>query len=276
MTSAPHRWLGAGLLILGAGLAANSVLGPLVAGVVEYPLSRSLLNQTLGLEAVSLVLVAPVSVAAGVLVLRGHRAGPVLALAPALYAAYMLVQYVVGPDYLRFPGVLPFHLCLFVLAELVAAGAWAASGTGALPGTSRGRERALGVVLLVVAAFVTMRYLPGLAGSASGDPIPSDAREQPAMYWSILLMDMGVVVPATVAAGVSLLRGGAAWSRKAAHAVVGWFALVGTAVAAMGVAMLLDGDPNASGAAVAVFGMAAMAFVGLALWAYGPLFGLRA
>lgn len=262
--------LGFGLVVLGCALATNSLLGPLAAGVVEYPLSRSLLNQTLGLEAVSLVLVAPTALAAGLLVLRGHPAGPVIGLAPALYTAYMFVQYVVGPDYLRHPGVLTFHLGLFILSEIVAVRAWVASDSAGLPEPRR-RQRTVGILLLLLAAFVLLRYVPGIVGSFSGEPIPADAREDPAMYWSILLMDVGIVIPAAVAAGGALIRTGAPWAWKAAYAIVGWFALVGTSVAAMGVAMILDGDPNASSATVALFGAMAVLSLALAFWVYRPL-----
>ncbi|MDD9205726.1 hypothetical protein PU560_04495 [Georgenia sp. 10Sc9-8] len=65
---------------------------------MTYPFTETVLNETLGLEAVTLVLVAPLAVVTGAMTLRGHRAGPLLALGPAAYAAYMLVQYVVGPQ----------------------------------------------------------------------------------------------------------------------------------------------------------------------------------
>ena len=45
--------LGAGLIALGAGLAVNSLHGPFVFGIVDYPLSETLRNQTIGLDAVS-------------------------------------------------------------------------------------------------------------------------------------------------------------------------------------------------------------------------------
>jgi hypothetical protein len=73
----------------------------------------------IGLDAVSLVVVAPPSVVAGVLVLRSHAAGPPVALAVGAYTAYMLVQYIRGPDYLGLPGdsrvLYPLYLALFTL-----------------------------------------------------------------------------------------------------------------------------------------------------------------
>jgi hypothetical protein len=45
------RAIGWGLLALAAGLAANSLLGPLVFGVVHYRYGPSMTNQGIGLDA---------------------------------------------------------------------------------------------------------------------------------------------------------------------------------------------------------------------------------
>ena len=75
------------LVALAAGLALNSVLGPLVLDVIDYRLSVSLHNQLIGLDVVSLVLVAPLCAAAAVLALRGQIAGAVIALGPVTFTA---------------------------------------------------------------------------------------------------------------------------------------------------------------------------------------------
>lgn len=94
--------------MLGVGLITNSLLGPFVADAIHYPLSESVLNQTVGLEAVSLFLAAPLCVLAGVLAINGRATGPILAFGPA-YTAYMFLQYVVGPENRSYPSVLPLH-----------------------------------------------------------------------------------------------------------------------------------------------------------------------
>lgn len=99
-----RRWLGAALGALGAGVATVAVLGPLVLGVIEHGTSDTTLNQLLGMDAAGLLLVAPFSVAVGVLEWRRDPAAPVLALAPAAYAVYTFAQVVVGQEYLRLPG----------------------------------------------------------------------------------------------------------------------------------------------------------------------------
>jgi hypothetical protein len=87
--AAGRSWLGAALLALGAGVAALSLLGPLMSAVIDYRITDLVLSQLVGLDAVSLALVAPLAALAGVLTLRGHALGPVLALGPATYVAYL-------------------------------------------------------------------------------------------------------------------------------------------------------------------------------------------
>ncbi|RQG94749.1 hypothetical protein EA472_22205 [Natrarchaeobius oligotrophus] len=82
------------------------------------------MNQTLGLEAVSLLVVSPLSVLAAVLVLRGNQTGPIAAIPPAAYAAYMFVQYIIGPQYVEYPRVIPFHLAMFVLSGILLVYSW--------------------------------------------------------------------------------------------------------------------------------------------------------
>ena len=112
--------LAGSLLLLAAGLLLNTVLGPLVLDAIDYPLSQTIENQLVGLELVTVYVVAPVCVAAAVLAARGHPAGAPLAIGPAAYTAYMFAQYVVGPGYDAYtPGVL-LHLALFVLGLVLA------------------------------------------------------------------------------------------------------------------------------------------------------------
>jgi hypothetical protein len=101
------RPLALAVLALGAGLALNTVLGPLLTDTIRYPFSETLRNQTIGLEAVTLLLVTPLCIVSAALIWRGRSAGPVLAFGPAAYAAYMMLQYLVGPGYLYYPHVLP-------------------------------------------------------------------------------------------------------------------------------------------------------------------------
>ena len=116
-------WLALGLLILGAGAASIALLGPLVGDVIRYHVSEGAVNQVVGGDVAGLLLVAPVSVLAGILIWRGHLAGPVLALGPAVYALYRYSQLALGGDFVRYPGnnerFFPLYLGLFVLAGAI-------------------------------------------------------------------------------------------------------------------------------------------------------------
>lgn len=265
-----HRWLGIGLIALGAGLAANSLLGPLIADVIRYPLSETLLSQTMGLDAVSLILVAPVSIAAGILALRGHVAGPVLGFGPAAYTWYMFLQYVVGPEYAYYPGALPLHLGLFALSGAVGIAAWSAIRADLLPEASRRTDRLRGLILLGLAAFLAFRYVPMLLDAAGGKGLTAEAREGLTMFWSILLLDLGIVLPATVATAVGVLVG-AAWGSKALHSLVGWWAFVPASVAAMAIVMVVNDDPHAAVGQTVVFVAGAILFAVFAVRVYWPL-----
>jgi hypothetical protein len=53
-SDASYGWLGFGVVALGVGLAMLALLGPLVFSVIDYRVSETLRNQTIGLDAVSL------------------------------------------------------------------------------------------------------------------------------------------------------------------------------------------------------------------------------
>lgn len=266
-----------GLLGCLAGvLAANSLLGPLAFEVIEYHYSESLINQGIGLDAVALFVAVPVALVAAVLVRRGHRAGPVLALVPATFAAYMAPQYAIGPDYLGLPGnnerFFAFHLALFVLGVGTAIVAWQTIDRSGLEprDPSSDRRRAWVLIGLIVFVFVG-RWLAGLVELVQGDPSSVDYRENPTAYLLIGFLDLGVVVPAAVVAAVGL-RLHRDWARVLAYTVIGWFSLVPAAVAAMAVVMQVEGDPNASSGATALFCVAATVFTVGAAGLYRPMF----
>lgn len=272
-----HRGLALATALLGCGVAANALLGPLAFEVIEYRFSTTLINQGIGLDAVALFAVFPVALLAGALMWRARHAGLVLAFVPATFAAYMLPQYVIGPEYLTRPGnneqFFPFHLALFVLAMGVLLFAWNAVEDERLGPHSRPSDRMRAMTLFGVAGFILLgRWLPAMVELVQGSPSLAEFRENPTSFMLIGWLDLGVVAPAAVAAGVGLLRG-ARWARKAAYSVIAWFALVPASIAAMAITMELNGDPNANTNTMWVFTVAAVVFTAGAAWLLRPLFG---
>lgn len=271
---AGSRALGGMLVLLAVALVANTLLGPLVANVLDYPVAGTLLNQLLGLEVVTVLVVAPMAVCAAALLRSGHPAAPFLGFGAGTYSAYMFLQYVLGPSYTSYQPAAFWHLAVFSLGCAVAAWCWVVAVRRPLPAPDARRRRWYGVLLLGLAAFVVSRYLPALAGAVSAAPLPQEFAETPAFYWSIVLLDLGVAVPATVAAAAAMLRG-ARIATAAVYAVVAWYVLVPASVAGMGIAMLANGDPNASSEQTAMLSAVAVLFAGLAVWVYRPLLRRR-
>jgi len=268
-TVGTRRWNGAALWALGLGVAALSLLGPLLAGAIDYRISDEvIMSQLLGLDAVSLAIVAPLAAAAGTLALRDSPVWPLLAMGPALYVAYMVPQYVLGPDYVNRDGnneaFFPLFLALLVLALTIALSAWREMDLDRIE-TSGRAERLVARWLLPVAAFLVFsRYVPLLADTMSGAPTSAEYLAGPTFLWTITLLDLGFALPATVAAIVGFRRG-AGWARRALYSVVGWFSLVGLAVAAMAIAMYARDDPGSSLGSVVFMAVLGLGLTALAL-----------
>jgi hypothetical protein len=272
-TRAP-RSFGVLLLVLAAALVVNSVIGPLVLDLVHYPITESLRNQLIGLEVVTVVLVVPWCLYARGRALRGEPGSALLAFAPAAYTAYMFVQYVLGPEYAEHRAVTLFHLALVTLSGGLTLWSWSLSRTTTLPSRSHRAERVYGAVMLGLALFVVLRYAGAVAGSFGSTAIPAEFAAARTFYWSIYLLDLGVVVPATVVGAVALLRG-RQLGRRALYAVTGWFALVPPSVAAMAAVMLVNDDPNASAATVVVLTVASLLFGAFAVLVFRRLLASR-
>lgn len=255
----PPRSFGVLLLVLAGALLANSAAGPLGADAVDYPFSGTLRNQLIGLEVVTVALVVPWCAVAGVRALRGAQDAAVLAFAPSAYTAYMFVQYVLGPEYGDYRAIVLLHLALTTLSIGLTLWSWGLSRDVALPFLSRSSERRYAAVLAGLALFVLLRYVGAIAGSFDNAAIPEEFADARTFFWSVFLLDLGVVVPATAVGSVALLRGHDL-GRRALYATTGWFALVPPSVAAMAVTMLINDDPNASVATVVLLSVASVVF----------------
>ena len=158
----PRRLAGLGSIALGAGIAACAVLGPLGLEVIRFRTSEHLENQFVGGEVISLALVTPAAIAAGVLWLRGHRLAPAIALGPALYSVYTYTTAVVGQEYARYDGNVETFFPLY--AGLVAGGAalatyaWSRLGDDAVPAPPDGLRRATAAIFLALGGFFALAW----------------------------------------------------------------------------------------------------------------------
>lgn len=269
------QWgLAAGLAVVAVGLAAIALLGPLVSEIVDHRVTGTLRNQTLGLDAVSLLVVAPLALLAAVLVVRGHVLGRALALGIGAYASYMIAQYVLGPDYTGLPGnnerLFPLYLVVFAAGWMLAVAAWSTIDAGRLPRSQR-RDLLVGRLLLPALGFLAfVRYLPAVADAMSSTPEGAGYLAGPSFFWVIALLDLGLFLPLTVATCVGLVRN-VPWAQKLLYAVAGWFGLVGAAVAAMAIALYVNDDPTATAGGTVFMTALGLAFAALAVYVYLPL-----
>src|SRR5664279_2857021 len=271
-----NRLLGAGLLALAALIVVYAVLGPLILDVIHFRTSVSGLNQVRGGDLAAMVVVVPVCVAVGMLAWRGHRAAPVLALAPAFFAMYTYSQLILGNEYLRLPGNIerffPLLLVMFIVAAAVAIRGWALAKPEELPASSRRLARGSGITLVVIAAFVALGlHLPTLVDALGDHPSGAAYLGAPTLFWVVKFYDLGIVVPAALKVGVGLVRR-QGWARRPAYAILGAYVLIGWSVAGMGWSMLISGDPDAS--VMTVVAVTAIACTGavFAYFLYRPLF----
>lgn len=254
------------LFVLAGVLVVNTLLGPLGTETIRYPITGTLLNQTIGLEVVTVGLVAPLAVTAGLLALRGHRAAPFLGFGPAAYTAYMFVQYVLGPEYADYTHTILFHTAVFAFSAGVTGWAWILASQQEVPQLSGRRRRTYGVILLALAAFIISRYLTVVLGGA----MPAEFAQARTFFWSIFLLDLGVVVPTTLVAGIGMLHG-APRAHTALYSLLGWYALVPPSVAAMSATMVINDDPHAVAGQAVMFTVVALVVLGLAAWIFRPL-----
>lgn len=264
------------LIVLALGLAANSILGPLALDVIRYRWSETIDNQGIGLDAVALVIVVPLSLCSAWLVRRERPAGYALALGPSSFALYMLPQYVIGPEYMAMPGnnerFFALHYGLFIVAGAAFLLAWNGLRAADLPELTTGQRRAAAGFLLAFPLFLVFAvYLKSFADVLSDTPAGKEYVDNPTPFWVISFLDLAVAAPAAAVSGWALLRG-IPWAKKGLYALVGWFALVPPSVAAMGVVMVARDDPAASTGKAVAFVLFAVMFAAFAAWLYRPLF----
>jgi hypothetical protein len=274
LLAAPTRGLGAALILLGIGAAVVAVLGPLVLGLLDYHASPGAVGQIKGGDVAALLLVSPVSLAAGVLVLRRHVLGAALGLGPAAYGLYTWFMLATGGDPHRYEGNLatffPLLLVLFLLAGYVAVQAWRALSPLDLPPGDRRVDLVAGAFLLVVATFLVVGlHLPGLLALWRGEPT-AEYLADPGIFWVVKIMDLGLVVPLLVGVGLAMVRHSERVSLLR-YAVTGWAALLGSSVAGMAVVMQATGAPGASPVLTVAFSSFALVAVVMAVFVHQPL-----
>lgn len=243
-----------GLGLIGIGIAASSILGPLALNVIRLRTSESIENQFIGGEIVSLGLVAPVAIAAGVLWLRDHRLAPALALAPALYAVYTYASVVFAQEYTRFDGnaerFFPLYTALAGGGAAIAISAWSRLASRPVAVPSRRLRRTLGSILVGAGSLIALAWAQQIRLVVTGHPM-TEYLDGPSLFWFIKFADFGFVIPAMLATGAGLFRSNPT-AIRAAYGLSGFLTCLAGSVMGMGIAMALKADPASQPALLVV------------------------
>lgn len=249
-------------------VAAVALLGPLGFGVIQYRTSPSGIYQTIGLDAVNLLLIVPVLLLGGVLLLlRRDGAKYLLILAPVTLFSLAL-EAGVGQEWSLYPGNAERYVWLFIIEIIVAL----VLLVGTMPMFSgrdvprfgkKGLRVYIAFVTLLLVLFTVM-WLSELAEVATtGNTASGSYANAPVAFWMVRFMDLGVTIPLGFL-GMYLL-----WTRpERAYALVllffGFFVTMGTSVTAMGLVMVANHDPEAQPGAIVIFPLlTVMAWAGL-------------
>jgi hypothetical protein len=210
---------------------------------------------------------------AAVLAARRHPVAPLLALSVGVYALYTYMQVIIGQEYLRLPGnvekFFPLLLVVFLAAEAVIVLAWRLAPPTPRP-TPR-LERVGAMVLLLVAAFLVFgQHLRPILIAWRDPAALTEYASSPTPFWMVKLMDLGIIVPAAVVTAIGLLKG-AAWARRVMYVLFTGYTCLAISVAAMGLVMYVNRDPDSSLGLAGGFLVFALVFVSMTAMLYQPL-----
>lgn len=204
-------------VLLGLTVAANAVVGPSVLGVMRLHESPRMDTQLFGIAFVELVVV-------------------------------VAVQYVLAPDYARYPGNNE-HFFILYLAVVLLGTAIVLRSLGELRDADtlefpRSLGRSLGVLLVALNGVFAIAWLGSIGSVLTREPT-MEYLERPTAFSLIRLMHLGFLLPIGLIAGIGMFQRDPD-AIRAGYAIAGVETLILGAVAAMATWELARGDSGTS------------------------------
>jgi hypothetical protein len=246
----PFERISVALVAIAAGLVLIdlAVQGPLVRGVLAYKTAALINNQLLGQDAVNLVLMAPLLLAAGVLLLLRKPLARYLLIATPLFLIYYALSYTIGWEWSSplYTGNSERYFFLFLFI-LIAALVFLLYALAVFPKNVESRFKKAGLAVytsvfaLFLLVFAGMWIKEVLEVAATGTTRAYDIA--PTAFWMVRVFDLGFSIPLGLI-GLYLL-----WARpNKAFPVIclfyGFFFTQIIAVLAMGWTMFFKKDPT--------------------------------
>jgi hypothetical protein len=235
-------------LAAGMVLIYLAVQGPLVRGVLTYKTAALINNQLLGQDAVNLVLMAPLLLAAGVLLLLRKPLARYLLIATPLFLIYYALSYTIGWEWSSpaYTGNSERYFFLFLFI-LIAALIFLLYALAVFPKNVESHFKKTGLTVytavfaLFLLVFAGMWIKEVLEVAATGTTRAYDIA--PTAFWMVRVFDLGFSIPLGLI-GLYLL-----WARpNKAFPVIclfyGFFFTQIIAVLAMGWTMFFKKDPT--------------------------------
>jgi hypothetical protein len=260
----PFERVFVGVMALAAALVLVflAVQGPLIRGVLMYKTAAVVNNQLLGQDAVNLVLMAPLLLAAGVLLLLRKPLARYLLIATPLFLIYYALSYTIGWEWSSpaYTGNSERYFFLFLFI-LIAALIFLLYALAVFPKNveSHFNKGALALYSAVFAFFLLvfagMWIKEVLEVAATGTARAYDIA--PTAFWMVRVFDLGFSIP------LGLISVYLLWARpNKAFPIIclfyGFFFTQIVAVLAMGWAMFLRKDPTFLARDLVVFSILAL------------------
>jgi hypothetical protein len=250
-----RRTIAVGSFVLAALMVIVSLAGILVPATYARE-TADWRAQALGQDWFDLLVAAPWLVACAAGTLRGRGHWHLLLGGGLLYAVYTFVIYAFSvhfgalfPIYCAALG-LAFYLGLFLLLDLPA------------PARPTRPARATGILLLAIGGLFALLWLAEIAAAIAAGEVPASLQQTGLPSNPVHVMDLAIVLPAHVIAGVALLYRRPAGVRLA-PLLLAFGVLMASSIAGMMIAMQLLGAGAALPVAGAMLALAALSALAL-------------
>ena len=142
-----------------------------------------------------------------------------------LAAAYYGIASVLGADYVQYAGnnerFFLLFLAIIVLSWTLAVWGWSAMGTDPpRPGPRIARATSIVFVaggMVIAAAWVAQLSTIAVTGGLTQPADVQAYTEAPTAFWVVRIVDLGIIVPLAIWAGVGLWRGTDVGAKAARH-----------------------------------------------------------